>query len=82
MKKLASGRARPREYRCAKCGGSVSLTGTGLGTWHCANGCPKRHYTITRRCDSGKEAERRPDRTAPTAAFPVERPIAVKVTLL
>jgi hypothetical protein len=83
MKKyLAAGRARPREYRCAACNGPVRKAGTGLGTWSCLNGCPKRHYTVVRRCDSGKEAERVMGKEAPTAAFPVERPIAVKVTLL
>lgn len=81
--KILTGRTQKREYRCAKCKGPVRSNGTGLGTWTCTNGCPKRYFTIVRRCDSGKEAERTgPGGTPCLASFAVNRPIAVEVILL
>lgn len=44
------------KYFCATCGGPAEKSGTGLGTWRCARGCPpKRPGTIVRFIGSGKE---------------------------
>lgn len=74
----STGRARPRKYRCANCKGSVTSSGTGLGTWRCDKGCPRRHLSVQRRVDSGKEADRCPN----MQGVGIQRPIAVEVVLL
>lgn len=64
-----------RRYLCESCGSPATKSGTGLGTWHCANGCKKRRFTTERRMDSGKESER----SSMNSSYPVRRAIKVKV---
>jgi hypothetical protein len=68
-------------YSCKACGGTVEKEplvkgGTGLGTWHCANGCPKRRFSVTRDLSGGKE------KASVEGSYPVRRPIAVHRVLL
>lgn len=44
-------------YRCANCKGAVTKSGTGLGTWSCTRGCPKRVMSIERFIGAGKESD-------------------------
>lgn len=60
------------QRRCANCKGKVSLTKatftlynndgdsyevSGLGTWHCENGCPRRVVLVTTYVGAGKQGE-------------------------
>ena len=67
-------RKNGRIYVCAECGGSVVQSGTGLGTWTCPKH-PKRFLSVTRRVDSGKEAER----SSMWSSVPVVRHTRVRV---
>lgn len=72
---------KKRVYVCVNCGGKVEARGDGLKTWHCLNGCLKRHFTVNRRVDSGKELEQEPPYSGNLhiEAWPVRRAIAVRV---
>ena len=67
-------------YRCGSCGGSVTKEalvkgGTGLGTWRCLSGCPKRRFSTKRDQSGGKE------KGTTESAYPVRRATAVKRTM-
>lgn len=52
----------------------ITITGTGLGTWHCTCGADVRYVTVIRDLSGGKEA----DRASRSTPVTVKRHVAIK----